>query len=74
MCCHDFPSADNTFPVLLRVYTTFTNLDVRELTQVCVHGDESVINQLLVVISPQHVAVLDHRAAQAEPTQLKHCV
>lgn len=42
-------------------------LDVRELAQVSIHGDESVIDQFLVVISPQHVTVLQHRPTQQRP-------
>ncbi len=35
-------------------------LDVRELAQVSIHGDESMVDQLLVVVSPQHITVLQH--------------
>lgn len=33
-------------------------LDIRELAQVGIHGDEGMIDQLLMVVSPQHIAVL----------------
>lgn len=35
-----------------------SHLDVRELPQVGIHGDKSMIYQLLVVVSPQHITVL----------------
>lgn len=51
-------------PCLVKSVTGFsdhtTYLDVRELAQVSVHGDESMIDQLLVVISPQLITVLQH--------------
>lgn len=37
-----------------------TYLDVRKLAQVSIHGDESVIHQLLVVVGPQLITVLQH--------------
>ena len=33
-------------------------LNIRELAQVGIHGDESMIDQLLVVVGPQHITVL----------------
>lgn len=42
------------------LYDHTAYLDIRELAQVGVHGDESMIDQLLVVVCPQHVAVLQH--------------
>lgn len=44
--------------LILRCESTASHLDVWELSQVGIHGDKSVIYQLLVVVSPQHVAVL----------------
>lgn len=35
-------------------------LDVWELAQVSIHGNESMIDQFLVVVSPQHITVLQH--------------
>lgn len=46
--------------LLLQVTYHTAYLDVRELAQVSIHGDESMINQLLVVVSPQHITVLQH--------------
>lgn len=46
--------------VVVGVYEHAAYLDVRELAQVGIHGDESMIDQLLVVVSPQHITVLQH--------------
>lgn len=35
-----------------------SHLDVRELAQVCVHGQQRLVHQLLVVIQPEEVIVL----------------
>lgn len=40
-------------------YTSYLN--IRELSEVSVHGDESVIDQLLVVICPEYIRVLQQR-------------
>lgn len=40
-------------------------LYVRELAQVGVHGQQSLVHQLLVVVHPQQVIVLRHRNRSA---------
>lgn len=46
--------------------TTQPYLDVGELAQVSIHGDESMIDQLLVVVSPQLITVLQHASTKKQ--------
>lgn len=48
--------------------STVSHLDVRELTQVCVHGQKCLVHQLLMVIHPEQIVVLkrqEHMNANA---------
>ena len=50
-----------------------SHLDVRELAQVRVHGQQRLVHQLLVVIHPEQVIVLQEaRAQQCAPGELAH--
>lgn len=56
------------------LYDHTAYLDIRELAQVGVHGDESMIDQLLVVVCPQHVAVLQHAWTQQHKPNYEHTI
>lgn len=43
--------------------STVSHLDVRELAQVRVHGQQRLVHQFLVVIHPEQVIVLKEKAA-----------
>lgn len=49
---------EHLVPTGLERHTTY--LDIGELAQVSIHRDESVIYQLLVVVGPEHVTVLQN--------------
>lgn len=46
-------------------------LDIRKLAQVGIHRDESVIDQLLMVVSPEHITVLQGRMNIKHQTQTR---
>ena len=60
--------------VAIGLYDQIVYLDIRELAQVGVHGDESMIDQLLVVVCPQHVAVLQHSWTQQRKPNYEHTI
>lgn len=52
--------------------TAASHLDVRELAQVRVHGEQRLVHQLLVVIHPEQVVVLKERQQVSAPQGASH--
>lgn len=57
---HNIPGLMVKMSILLLIPdSSYDYLYIRELAQIRIHGDQSVINQLLVIIGPKNITVLE---------------